>query len=158
MPSWKTTWSPATAAKDSIMQRAGVPLLYDLASNPHCPASTSALSPTCWGAPPSFRVSSAAKVTPLFHTASWTIGVLEAPLPTHIGTGPGGNGIRLYEVNIWMWRYGPGRPQMVSIAEAERIRSKRISESRTRRGSNTARPLLQPALPRVAADSSKHWS
>ena len=31
-----------------------------------------------------------------------------------------GNGSRLYEVNIWMWRY------------AERIRSKRLSESRLR--------------------------
>ena len=35
-----------------------------------------------------------------------------------------GNGSRLYEVNIWMWRYGRGRSCMVSIAEAERIRSK----------------------------------
>ncbi len=34
-----------------------------------------------------------------------------------------GNGSRLYEVNIWMWRYGRGRPRMVSIAKAERIRS-----------------------------------
>jgi hypothetical protein len=31
-----------------------------------------------------------------------------------------------------MWRYGRGRPRMVSIAEAERIRAKRLSESRTR--------------------------
>jgi hypothetical protein len=43
-----------------------------------------------------------------------------------------GNGSRLYEVNIWMWHYGRGRPRMVSIAEAERIRSERLSESRSR--------------------------
>jgi hypothetical protein len=43
-----------------------------------------------------------------------------------------GNGSRLYEVNIWMWRYGRGRPRMVSIAEAERIRSERLRESRLR--------------------------
>ena len=43
-----------------------------------------------------------------------------------------GNGSRLYKVNIWMWRYGRGRPRMVSIAEAERIRKERISESRIR--------------------------
>jgi hypothetical protein len=45
------------------------------------------------------------------------------------------NGSRLYgvyEVNIWMWRYGRGRPRMVSIVEAERIRAERISESRSR--------------------------
>jgi hypothetical protein len=34
-----------------------------------------------------------------------------------------GNGSRLYEVNIWMWRYCRGRPRMMSIAEAERIRA-----------------------------------
>ncbi len=43
-----------------------------------------------------------------------------------------GNGSRLYEVNIWMWRCGRGRARMVSIVEAERIRAERISESRTR--------------------------
>ncbi len=42
-----------------------------------------------------------------------------------------GNGSRLHEVNIWMWRYGRGRPRMVSI-EAERIRSERLRESRLR--------------------------
>ena len=41
---------------------------------------------TCWGAPPSFRASSAATVTPRFRTASRTIGVLEAPPPTRSGT------------------------------------------------------------------------
>jgi hypothetical protein len=31
-----------------------------------------------------------------------------------------------------MWCYGRGRPRMVSIAEAERIRAERLGESRTR--------------------------
>ncbi len=34
-----------------------------------------------------------------------------------------GNSSRLYKVNIWMWCYFSGRPRMVSIAEAEAIRS-----------------------------------
>ncbi len=37
----------------------------------------------------------------------------------------------LHHPDFWMWRYGRGRPQMVSIAEAERIRAERLSESRT---------------------------
>ena len=45
-----------------------------------------------------------------------------------------GNGSRLYEVNIWMWRYGRDRPRMVSIADAERIRAERLSESRLNSG------------------------
>ena len=43
-----------------------------------------------------------------------------------------GNDSRLYEVNIWMWRYGWGRPQMISIAEAEMIMSESLRESRLR--------------------------
>jgi hypothetical protein len=38
----------------------------------------------------------------------------------------------LYEVNFWMWRYSRGSARMVSIAEEERIRSERLSESRLR--------------------------
>ncbi len=99
-----------------------------------CPASTSAvmISPV-ENVPPSFRVSSAATVTPQFHIASRTILALEAPPQTRSGTG--GKGSRLYEVNIWMWRYGRDHPRMLSITEAKRrIRRERISESRTRAG------------------------
>ncbi len=42
-----------------------------------------------------------------------------------------GNSSRLYEVNIWMWRYSRA-PRMVSIAEEERIRAEQLSESRIR--------------------------
>ena len=55
------------------------------------------------------------------------------------------NSSRLYEVNIWMWRYGRGLSRMVSIAEAERIRIERVSESRQRR------------LPKAAAGRIEHW-
>jgi hypothetical protein len=43
-----------------------------------------------------------------------------------------------------MWRYGRGRPRMVSIAEAERIRAERLSESRTR-AAETTRKLRSEA-------------
>ena len=43
-----------------------------------------------------------------------------------------GNCSRLYEVRIWMWRNGRGRPRMVSIAKAESIRAERRSENRVR--------------------------
>ena len=59
-----------------------------------------------------------------------------------------------------MWRYGRGHPLMVSIAEAERIRRERISESRIRAGETRKRHSeaaaglrLLSALPRVAAHS-----
>ena len=59
-----------------------------------------------------------------------------------------GNGGRLYEVNIWMWHYG--RPRMVSIAEAERIRAERLSESRTRAAETRMRRSEAAAAARAA--------
>ena len=37
----------------------------------------------------------------------------------HIGTG---DGSRLYEVNMWMWKFGRGMPRSRTVAETERIR------------------------------------
>ncbi len=82
-----STFKPIALTPDSVMQQAGVPMFYDSASNPRlhclyiCPVAN------VLGAPPSFRVSSAATVTPRFHTASRTIWVLEAPPPKRSWTG-----------------------------------------------------------------------
>ncbi len=69
----------------------------------------------------------------------------------------------LHHPDVWMWRYGRGRPQMVSIAEAERIRAGRLSESRSsagpgrqRRGSVAARPLPQLGRRKAAAEQIEH--
>jgi hypothetical protein len=117
---------------DSIMQRARVPMLYDSdsGSNQRLP---------CLYICPVANVLGRAPLILCF------IGGNRHPtIPFHfkddrrIGHGSAdtqrdrGNGSRLYEVNIWMWCYCRGRPQMVSIAEAERIRAERLSESRAR--------------------------
>ncbi len=39
---------------------------------------------------------------------------------------------RLHEMNIWLWCYGRGHLQMVSIAEGGRISSEHLGESRLR--------------------------
>ena len=124
------TFKPIKLTPDSIMQRAGVPMLYDSASNPRLP---------CLYICPVANVLGRAPLIPCF------IGGNSHPTIPHrfkddqrLGSASAdtqrdrGNGSRLYEVNIWMWRYGRGRPRMVSIAEAERIRSERVSESRIR--------------------------
>jgi hypothetical protein len=60
-----------------------------------------------------------------------------------------------------LWHYGRGSPRMVSIAEAERIRSERISESRTRAGETRKRcseagaAAVLLVLLRVAAERSE---
>ena len=43
-----------------------------------------------------------------------------------------GNGSRLYEVNLWLWRYGRGQPRTMSIEEVEAARQDRVSEARIR--------------------------
>ncbi len=42
-------------------------------------------------------------------------------------------------MNIWMWHYGRGLPRMVPIAEAERMRRERVSESRIKAGETRKR-------------------
>ena len=81
-----STFEPIELTPDSIMQRAGVPMLYDSASNPRlpclyiCPAANVLVR-----AP--LIATSEATVTPRSHTASRTISVLETPPPTRSGTG-----------------------------------------------------------------------
>jgi hypothetical protein len=55
--------------------------------------------------------------------------------------GDRGNGSRLYQVNIC--------PRMVSIAEAERIRSERLRESRLRAAETMQRGLQKAAAERI---------
>ena len=49
-----------------------------------------------------------------------------------------------------MWCYGRGRSRMVSIAEAERIRAERLSESRPRAAETRKRRSEAAAAERTA--------
>ena len=125
-----STFEPIELTPDSIMQRAGVPMLYDSASNPRlpclylCPAANVLVR-----APliPCYIGGNRYPTIPYRFKDDQRLGDASADTQRDKG-----NGSRLYEVNIWMWRYGRGRSRMVSIAEAERIRSERVSESRLR--------------------------
>jgi hypothetical protein len=41
-----------------------------------------------------------------------------------------GIGSRLFEINIWMWRYGRISPRDVTVADAVGMRKQRVEESR----------------------------
>ena len=41
-----------------------------------------------------------------------------------------GNGSRLYEVNIWMWRYGRGLPRKTTVASAKQAQRERVKRAR----------------------------
>ena len=144
-----STFEPIELRRDSIMQpeRAGGPMLYDLASNPRLP---------CLYICPVANVLGRAPLIPCFiggnryptipHSFKDDQRLGDASADTQLDRG---NGSRLYEVNIWMWGYGQGRSRMVSIAEAERIRSKRVSESRLRAAETRKR--RSEATPSVGA-------
>ena len=46
------------------------------------------------------------------------------------GNGTASYGSRLYEVNMWMWRYGRGQPRRVTVAKAQLQRKAAISDAR----------------------------
>jgi len=60
------------------------------------------------------------------------------------------DGSRLYEVNMWMWRFGRGMPRSMSVSDAERLRAEYKSKRRSigekskggmgREGDRTERP------------------
>ncbi len=105
-------------------------MLYDSASNPQLPCLYICPVTNILGrAPliPCFVGSNNNPTIPHSFKDDWHLGSASADTQRDHG-----NGSRLYEVNIWTWHYGRVRPRMVFIKEAERIRSKRVSESRIR--------------------------
>jgi hypothetical protein len=127
-----STFEPIDLTPDSIMQRAGVPMLYDLASNPRLPYLYICPVANVLGRAlliPCFIGGNSHPTIPYRFKDHRRIGHASTDTQRDRGNC---DGSRLYKVNIWMGRYGRGRPRMVSIAEAERIRAERLSESRTR--------------------------
>ena len=62
---------------------------------------------------------------------------MRCKLPPRFGgkadTQPGsGNGSRLFEVNLWMWRYCRGQERKVSVKKCMEARVKRLREARGR--------------------------
>ena len=62
-----------------------------------------------------------------------------------------GTGSRLFEVNMWMWRYGRALPRKISVEDAEEMRRKRVQESR-RKGAETLKRRRLAVAARQAAE------
>ena len=55
-----------------------------------------------------------------------------------------GTGSRLFEINIWMWRYGRMFPPDVTVADAVAMRKQRAEKSRARGAATLQRqPRIQ---------------
>ena len=127
-----STFEPITFTPGAVTQRNGVPTLYDTASSSNLPGLYLCLARNVLG-----RV----LLTPCFMQGNRTL-----TLPHSFGNSQeavadsrngAGNGSRLYEVNIWMLRYGRGQPRRVTVAEAELQRKAAISDARKRAAGTT---------------------
>jgi len=124
-----STFEPISLTPDSVMQRQGVPMLYDTASSKALPSLY-----IC----PVKNILSRVPLTP-----SYIGGSLHNTIPysyrrhdlgsaiadTREGSG---NGSRLYEVNVWLWRYGRPQERKVPVFEAIQLRQKRLRSARAR--------------------------
>ena len=102
------------------MQQAGVPMLYDTASNLRLPSLCSGASPLI----PCFNDGNTPPFNPYKLKNSRLLGSASADTQPDRG-----NGSRLYEVNLWLWSYGRGQPRTMSIGEVEAVRQDRASEA-----------------------------
>ena len=64
-----------------------------------------------------------------------------------------GNGSRLYEVNLWMWRYGRGQPRKIPVLETMQIRVDRVRKARQVAGETLKKRKLEREKPAGADDS-----
>jgi hypothetical protein len=93
------------------MQQAGVPILYDSASNPRLPCLYICPVANVLGRAPLIPCIGCNNRPTISHSFrdDPRLGNVSADTQSNRG-----NGSSLYEVNIWMWRYGRGRARMVS--------------------------------------------
>ena len=64
-----------------------------------------------------------------------------------------GNGATLWEVNIWMWRYGRSLPRTTTIEEAAARRAARLRDSRKQAATTKKRRREEAEQRRAHADS-----
>jgi hypothetical protein len=112
------------------MQLAGVPMLYDTASDQRLPclyicpvANVLRRAPLI----PCFIDCNTHPTIPYKFKNSRILGTALADTQPDLR-----NCSRLYEGNLWLWRYGRGQPRTMSIEEAEAARQDRVSEARKR--------------------------
>jgi hypothetical protein len=107
------------------MQRNGVPMFFDSASSTNLPSLYICRAENVLGRVP---------LMPCYIS-----GNTHPTLPHRFGDRAGttadssagrGNGSRLYELNLWMWRYGRGQPCKITVEEAEQRHRGHLTESR----------------------------
>lgn len=135
-----STFEPVDFTRESVMQRQGVPMFYDSASCAAIPSLYICHVKNILGRVP---------MMPCF-----VAGNTQPTIPYHFRSQRGragwaadtrpdaGNGSRLYELNLWMWRYGRGQERKVTVLQAMEARARTVREARTRAGETAKRRRL----------------
>ena len=140
-----STFEPVELTPDSVMQRQGVPMLFDSASCSALPSLYICPVENILGRVPMIPCFVGGNSHPTIPHSFRRHQLAGGAADTRHDSG---NGSRLYEVNLWMWRYGRGHERKVSVLKAIEERAKRIREARVS-GNETRkrRRLARQAMP-----------
>ena len=123
-----STFEPINLTPDSCMQRKGVPMLYERAATQVPSLYVCPVENVLGRVPliPCYLNGNSLNTIP--HSFRSRI-----PREAAADSRPdSGTGSRLFEVNIWMWKYGRTFPREFSVEDAVAMRKKRVQESRAR--------------------------
>ena len=129
------TFEPISLTPDSCMQRKGVPMLYERSAT---------VLPTLYVCPVE-NVQGQVPLIPCYlngNTCNTIPYKYRGAIPAEAAADSrpdSGTGSRLFEVNIWMWRYGRIFPRDIAVADSVELRRRRLAESRTRAGATMQR-------------------
>jgi len=146
-----STFEPVNLTPNSIMQREGVPMFYDSASSSALPCLYICPVKNVLGRVPMIPCFVAGNTQPTIPHGFARGGRAALGAGAADTRSDSGNGSRLYELNLWMWRYGRGQARKVSVANAMEARVKRLREARVRAGETVKRRRAASAS-RAAAD------
>ena len=134
-----STFEPVDLTPNSVMQQEGVPIFYDSASCSALPCLYICPVKNVLGRVPMIPCFVAGNTQPTI-PHGFARGGRAALGAGAADTRPdSGNGSRLYELNLWMWRYGRGQERKVSVTKAMEARVKRVREARARASATSKR-------------------
>ncbi len=127
-----STFEPISLPRDSYLQKSGIPMLFK-------PAASQL--PTLYVCPVE-NVLGRVPLLPCYMMGNKQNTIPHA-LRYHVPTGAAadsrpnsGTDSRLFDVNIWMWRYGRAFPRKITVKDAQEMQRSRVAEYR-RRGAET---------------------
>jgi hypothetical protein len=144
-----STFEPIDLTPNSLMQRNGVPMFFDSASSSSLPSLYLCKTDNVLGRVPLMPCYLRGNQTPTLPHQFGDRGGAKAD--TSRGRG---NGSVLYELNLWMWRYGRGQPRKVSVAETMQRRKERVNAARQRAAETMKRRRSEREEPVLVEDAT----